>query len=754
MSRAFLRIVLPVLFAVGGHAVAQEAGSAQTDGAGQEPTLAFPTEIEQVVVDVVVVDKDGQPVTDLDRSDFEVLEDGNPQAITSFEMFEVATPAPEEGPPAQGLTLPAPSRVSTNTDKDQRQGRTFVIVFDDVHLTAFTSERAKAAIMKFVDEETVPGDRLTLLVPGSGVFWNAQMPAGRDDLVEVLKEQEPLYVPDRGRDHMSEYEAMRIHNYRDNDILNRVTRRYATYGVQTVWEGDPHTREFGSEQDPYMTSKAADVYYQSVSRNHVTLGAIERALKSLVRLQGRKSLVLVSEGFIYDRYLPEFRRIVTASRRANTALYFLNSRGLEAMPFELSAEVQSALPQEDLGFTVFAQSYETAGGSESLAKDTGGFTLRNSNELAEGLKRIGDETRAYYLIGYSPANIERDGKFREIEVKIPGRKGVTIRARRGYYAPAADGSELAETNEGKDPEFQGALDSPYEMEGINLRMTHFVRNETLLDTAHVLLAAEVDVDSLKFTEQEDLEEASIEFLMVTISRKTGEFHRYDQTMDLKLPPETRELLSKTWLPIVRDFELTPGNYRGKLVVRDKTSGRISTVIHDFEVPEIGPFRVSTPVLSDMRETDAQGLPGNRLAIMARREFAPGASLYCQLDVYGAVKLASSGMPRVTMGYEVRRSDGTLYTKEPRSEMLPTEDGDLSRIIGFPLKAAPPGDYELKMTVKDELSGKTVEVREPFTVSATAAVPMAPTAAAPAAETPAAADPAATAAAEPAERTGR
>ena len=65
-----------------------------------------------------------------------------------------------------------------------------------------------------------------------------------------------------------------------NDILNRVTRRYATYGVETVWEGDAHTREFGSEQDPYLTAKAADVYYQSVSRNHVTLGAIERALKS------------------------------------------------------------------------------------------------------------------------------------------------------------------------------------------------------------------------------------------------------------------------------------------------------------------------------------------------------------------------------------------------------------------------------------------------------------------------------------------
>ncbi len=575
------------------------------------------------------------------------------------------------------------------------------------------------------------------------------MPEDREELLEALQGLEALYIPDTARDRLSDYEAMRIHNFRDYEVLNRVERRYAKFFVQTARELDPHTRDFRNEQDPYITSKAAETYYAATARNHVTLGTIERGLNSLERLQGRKSMILVSEGFVYDTQLPEFRRIVTASRRANTAIYFLNSRGLEALPMEMSAEVNVILPDEDMGFSVFALSTEMAGGSESLAKDTGGFTVRNSNDLAEGFKRIGDENRAYYLVGYNPTNADRDGKFREIEVKVPGRKNITVRARRGYYAPSADGEAVAAT-EGRDPAFQSAVDSPYQMDDIPLRMTHFAREETFMGTARVFLAGEADIRGLRFTQEEGLDTATVEFLVVAIHRESGEYYRYDQKMDLKLDPETREQLSRTWLPMVRDFELPVGTYRAKLVLRDKGSEKIGTVIHDFEVPAAEGFRVSTPVLSDMREMTADGRPGDRLALMARREFAPQASLYCQLNVYGAVKLASSGMPRVTMAYEVRRSDGTLYTNEARSLILPTPEGALSRIIGFPLGVAPPGDYELVMSVKDELSGKTVDLREPFTVVADAATPPAT---APAADAPPAA-PASTASPEPAEPTGR
>jgi VWFA-related protein len=703
-----LALVLPLLLA--GSAGGEERGGTQ------EPSLTFPTGIEQVTVDVVVVDKKGEPVTDLTPKNVEVYENGVRQQIASFDMFEVAPPPAAPAAPAKAAAAPPPPpRVSTNTDEKEERGRTFVLVFDDVHLTPYTALQARTAVAEFLRTETAEGDKVTLVVPGSGVWWTTRMEAGLSDLLGILKKQEGRDIPETRRDRITDYEAMRIHVYHDNMILDRVQRRFENAALPTLTGQSPHVRDLMATEDPYVTSRAAEVYYAATARNRVTLKAIERALGGLVPVKGRKSLVIVSNGFIYDPGLDSFRRIVDASRRANAAIYFVNSRGLEGLPVGMDAETSTILPQEDLGFA-FSEDYETAEGSESLADDTGGFTVRNSNDLAGGLKRIADETRAYYLIGYNPTNTARDGSFRKIEVKVPGRKGIEIRARRGYYAPSAE--QVADKSKaGVDPVFQGALDSPYDMDGLPLRMTHFVREETLFGKARVYVATEVDVRGLHLAEEERRQVGTLQFLLVAMQRETGEYFRYDQKLDLKLLPETRERLARTWLPIVRDFELGPGRYRAKIVVRDQTTGRLGTVTHDFEVPDLAGFRVSTPVLSDLRETGTDGAAGQRLALMARRDFAPAGSLFCQLDVYRAVKLEDSGMPRVSLGYEVRRIDGSLYTSEAPRLITPTDQGAVSTLIGFSLEGASPGDYEIVMRVRDELSGKTLNLHEPFHVGA-------------------------------------
>jgi len=290
-----------------------------------------------------------------------------------------------------------------------------------------------------------------------------------------------------------------------------------------------------------------------------------------------------------------------------------------------------------------------------------------------------------------------------------------VRARKGYYAPSGSAAAPA-ARPGTDPAFQTALDSPYELEDVPLRMTHYVRDETSLDRARVFLAAEVDVRRLGLQEKEGTSQGALQCLMVAVQRDGGPSFRFDQTLELALPPEVREQLSRSWLPVVHEFELPTGRYRSKMVVRDKASGRMGTVIHDFVVPDLKPFRVSTPVLSDVREVTEAGTPGDRLAILARRDFPQGGTLFCQFEVYRAVKEETSGMPRVSMGYEVRRSDGTLLTRDAPTLIRPAPDGALSRMIGLSLESATPGDYELVMRVKDEFSGKALELHEPFHVS--------------------------------------
>ena len=505
-------------------------------------------------------------------------------------------------------------------------------------------------------------------------------------------------------------------------IMNRVQRRFEAAGLMTATGQSQHVTGPRAVADPVVTARAMEVYFGAAARNRITLDALERSLQALVGVEGRKSLILVSDGFIYDPQLDLFKRLVDASRRANTAIYFVNSRGLEALPLAMTAEFSAALPPEDIG-SAFAETFEATEGSESLASDSGGFTVGNTNDLARGFKRIGDETRVYYLVGYNPTNAARDGTFRKIQVKLRGVKGVQIRARKGYYA--ASDKEIARAAKPGDPVFQHALDSPYEVDDIPLRMTHFVREETaMLGRAHVLVAADVDIRGLAFKEEDGHSTDTLEFLMVAANRDTGEFARHDQKLELKLPADARERMNHTWLPIVREFELPAGRYQAKIVVRDKATGRIGTVVHPFDVPDLGQFRVTTPVLSDVRDDTEEGGTGNRLAILARRDFPQGASLFCQFEVYGAARLESSRLPRVSMGYQVRRSDGALYTQDAPSLINPTPAGALSRMIGFSLDGADAGDYEIVMRFKDELSGQSLELHEPFSVTAPASAPAA------------------------------
>jgi hypothetical protein len=294
-----------------------------------------------------------------------------------------------------------------------------------------------------------------------------------------------------------------------------------------------------------------------------------------------------------------------------------------------------------------------------------------------------------------------------------------VRARRGYYALSQQPPAPARAR--TDPAFQAALDSPYDVAELPLRMTHFVREETsTIDEARVFLAAEVDVGRLGLREENGEAKGALQYLIVALPRDGGASRRFDQTLNLSLPPDTRAQLARSWLPLVHEFALHSGRYRAKIVVRDKGSGRVGTVVHDFEVPDLKAFRLSTPVLSDVRESTAEGAPGERLGLIVRREFPQTSSLYCQVEVYRPVREETSGLPRVSMGFEARRSDGALLTREPPTRIIPSAEGTLSRMIGFPLRGVPPGDYVLTLRVKDELSGDTLEQREPFSVAADSA----------------------------------
>jgi VWFA-related protein len=370
--------------------------------APQQPRTFPGGTVDLVTVDVVVTDKKGNPVTGLSAADFTVEEEGDRQVVSSFEAVELP-PVASEAPP------PRPP-VSTNVLPRQRASRTFLLFFDDVHTAPEAAPQAKGAIAAFLEKGVREGDYVSLLTSSGESWWNTRMETGRADLLAVLRRLEGRRLPDGRPDRLSDWEAMRVAEFNDTLVGERVYRRYQQLQLtedaafptnrvdQTRMMREEETDLYGRGINETMVdSRALETYRLVKDRATRALSTLERALDSLATAKGRKTLVLVSDGFILDPGLDHFKRVVQAARRSNVAIYFVNTRGLKGLGGIYGVELLEPVVKRDLG-AALADLTQEAAGAEHLAEDTGGVTIRNTNDLAGGIQRIGRESLIYYQL--------------------------------------------------------------------------------------------------------------------------------------------------------------------------------------------------------------------------------------------------------------------------------------------------------------------------------------------------------------------
>jgi tetratricopeptide (TPR) repeat protein len=197
----------------------------------------------------------------------------------------------------------------------------------------------------------------------------------------------------------------------------------------------------------------------------------------------------------------------------------------------------------------------------------------------------------------------------------------------------------------------------------------------------------------------------------------GEPTDRERRVALNLAAEDHAAALGAGLPLLGDFELAPGRYLVRLVVRDEGSGRLGSVFHELDVPGSG-FRLSTPILTDMVRGNAGGqatpIP------LARRTFDAAKKLYCSFQVLGTAPDPGGGAPRVTIEVAVFRSDGTALARSPSQSLPPGPQGELGRLMAVSLERAAPGDYDFVLRARDERTGEVAEHRERFRVAGTAA----------------------------------
>ncbi len=383
--------------------------------------------------------------------------------------------------------------------------------------------------------------------------------------------------------------------------------------------------------------------------------------------------MLVSEGFLLLPKMPGYREAIDVARRANVAIHLVDPRGVQAD----RAGPALAMTRADV---------------EGITEVTGG-TVFAGNDPEAGLRRVAERSDAYYLLGYQP---DRPGTGeRKVKVTV-SREGLEVRARSRYYVPEpAKASKAAPPAPGL-----AAMRSLADTTDLPVRTATLFFEHNPKGEVATMLATEVLPAPGK--------ERGRLFKLVSEARARdgGPPVRDQFEGSTDVVPRVPVILARQW-------HLTAGVWQVRLLVEDTATGRIGTVLHTFEVPDPKSFRMSTPILTaELEDPDGKRKPKVALA----RTFRTGSTLYCQYSVYGAqVDRKHDWVPHALGAWTLRRGD-EIVREAPPTLIQPGGDGRLTRTLGISLQGAPPGEYSLTLTVKDEKNGETLVRKEPFTVA--------------------------------------
>lgn len=387
--------------------------------AQQKPPVppVFATATGLVLVDFVVTGKGDSMVAGLTAGDFVVKEDGKPRPIVSFVAFggARAQAGPEEvvvEPSPQAPTPPPAPLANAIT----------VLFVDDGQMSPQESVRLRPALKKLIDTIAERGGALALFAPWSKISLADEVEGNRAVFGAAVDKITGRRVADHSSYPVSDAEAIAVERG-DPSMLSRLALRFVALNSG-----------LDLDQASYIArSRATEVAHDARIRREDAYGVLISSLDWLVKQPGRHSVVMVSGGFAYDSDDSRREEVVTRSLRANAPIHFLDARGLQGAGRFQGVEYGPALDR-DASETPFAFS-EAAEGSANLSEDTGGLTIRNTNDLSKSLTRVLDTMTTYYILGYERPEHKKRG-FRKIKVEVLS-KGLKVIARRGYFDEAS-----------------------------------------------------------------------------------------------------------------------------------------------------------------------------------------------------------------------------------------------------------------------------------------------------------------------------
>jgi VWFA-related protein len=684
------------------------AVTAQQPAAPQPPMMRVA--VTTVQVDAVVTDRNGNLVTDLQASDFEIRQDGRPQTIQTFTFVSASGEEPGDAPappartvsPAVSAAAPEASASSTPASTAPAapappSGRTLVAVIDDLSLSVESMRRTKQALHKIIDAQLSPTDRIAIVRTSGGSGLTQQFTSDKGllhQLVERLRFNARQFERD---DWQTANEKQRLRNW-PPIFIDSVTN-------PPRGPADTLRLERNTNEDNVRAERAFGVGAIGTLRNVVT---------GLRAAPGRKGVLYFSDGFSLraaneplDPILEQsLNRLIDQATRSRTVIYAINVR-----LYESNASASLDLGGDPFGMATGFEELDTANGARQaffesnmegpahLATQTGGFFFRNPSDLPLVIRKSLDDQRGYYLLGYAidqqTADEDRRGrKFHKLSVRLK-RPGLSIRSRRGFLG-------------GEDPDDPGArlarAMSPFATSPLDLHLTGFFAGRSG-DQSIVRALVYVDASDLKLLQvgRNNKGAAFLEVVASLVDERGTVVRRDQQTFRLRAAEQAVSggMAYRFDVPVK-----SPGAYGLRVAAREVVTNKSGSASQFVLVPDLKRKRLTlSGVVLGATEGDGTAAGEAAATHPAVRRFAMPAQLVYSFLVFNAQYAPATSAPSLQAVVRLLRDGKPVYTAPAVDIRTDAKPGDPASVVGT-LSLGPqtaPGDYSLAVTVTDALA---------------------------------------------------
>jgi len=567
-----------------------------------DEAATFRVNVHLVLARVVVRDDRGHAVGNLNKEDFELLDNGKPQVISHFAIERTGVPA-AAGSSAAASTSPPAGRPLTIPE------RYFAYLFDDLHLSFEDMYRVRAAAEHRVDV-LPPPDRVAIFsTSGQTVLDFTDDRAKLHQALERLQPR-PMFLFDAGAcPDISFYMADLIINKNDPEVLRSGVDNYLQCygGINSV---PPQNIVQGAES--FVRGRAQQVLAVHQQESRLAIDALKDAVRRISVMPGQRHLILLSPGFLTPELQYDYNDVIERALRAQAIISTLDARGLYApvayggasqrgnadlcaqqVCYEGLSELQGNTPanlppplSQSGGFSIVPRpllDVQSAAAEADvlsvLANSTGGTFFQNNNDMDDGFRRVADAPELYYMLGFTPQNLKMDGKFHTLKVNLKTREKYDLQVRRGYYAP----SQAPDATEEAKREIQEEMLSAEEVHDLPVELhTQFFKATD--DMAKLTVLARVDVKRLRYKKAEGRNENDVTLVTALFDRNGNFLQANQKLVQMRWKDETLQSKLGPGITLKTSFDVKPGNYMVRLVARDGEQKLMSAENGAVEIP--------------------------------------------------------------------------------------------------------------------------------------------------------------------------